>query len=261
MLDANPAGWLVWRVRSFRTSRWLLVSLMITVGLGLPGFVVLAGAGAGLAMIVGMFVVVCLIASFFLKLAANWISKLDISFGKALGITAASCLVGIAISVMVGLIMLAPDLFSSSNPANFINAVVSFLTTSLIYSSGLKIRFGSACLMALIVSLLTAIVVVVLFFIIGLLSAGALFGIDDLWIFMASLIWVGSFWIRLEVARHAVTTIHEAKTSGALEQILVTPVDERQFRRGHFIAMVRFWMWPVIVLASLPIVAALLSML
>ena len=130
MLDTNPAGWLVWRVRSFRTSRWLLVSLMITVGLVLLGFVVLAGAG-----------------------------------------------------------------------------------------------------------------------------------IDDLWIFIGSLVWVGSFWIRLEVARHAVTTIHEAKASGALEQILVTPVDERQFRRGHFAAMVRFWMWPVILLASLPVVAALLSML
>ncbi len=130
MLDTNPAGWLVWRVRSFRTSRGLLVSLMITVGLVLPGFVVLAGAG-----------------------------------------------------------------------------------------------------------------------------------IDDLWIFIGSLVWVGSFWIRLEVARHAVTTIHEAKASGALEQILVTPVDERQFRRGHFAAMVRFWMWPVILLASLPIVAALFSML
>ncbi len=130
MLDTNPAGWLVWRVRSFRTSRWLLVSLMITVGLVLLGFVVLAGAG-----------------------------------------------------------------------------------------------------------------------------------IDDLWIFIGSLVWVGSFWIRLEVARHAVTTIHEAKASGALEQILVTPVDERQFRRGHFAAMVRFWMWPVILLASLPIVAALFSML
>jgi hypothetical protein len=130
MLDTNPAGWLVWRVRSFRTSRWLLMALMITVGLALLGFAALAGAG-----------------------------------------------------------------------------------------------------------------------------------IDDVWIFMASLVWVGSFWIRLEVARHAVTTIHEAKASGALEQILVTPVDERQFRRGHFIAMVRFWMWPVILLASLPIVAALLSML
>ena len=130
MLDTNPAGWLVWRVRSFRTSRWLLVALMITGGLALLGFVALAGAG-----------------------------------------------------------------------------------------------------------------------------------IDDVWIFMALLVWAGSFWIRLEVARHAVTTIYEAKASGALEQILVTPVDERQFRRGHFIAMVRFWMWPVIVLASLPIVAALLSML
>ncbi len=130
MLDTNPAGWLVWRVRSFRTSRLLVVVLMVTVGLALLGFVALEGAG-----------------------------------------------------------------------------------------------------------------------------------IDNMWIFMASLIWVGSFWIRLEVARHAVTTIHEAKASGALEQILVTPVDERQFRRGHFIAMARFWMWPVIVLASLPIVAALLSLL
>ena len=130
ILNANPVGWLVWRVRSFRTSRRLLMALMITIGLVLPGFVVLAGAG-----------------------------------------------------------------------------------------------------------------------------------IDDLWIFMGSLVWVGSFWIRLEVARHAVTTIHEAKASGALEQILVTPVDEKEFRRGHFAAMVRFWMWPVILLASLPIVAALFSML
>jgi len=129
ILNANPVGWLVWRVRSFRTSRRLLMALMITIGLVLPGFVVLAGAG-----------------------------------------------------------------------------------------------------------------------------------IDDLWIFMGSLVWVGSFWIRLEVARHAVTTIHEAKASGALEQILVTPVDEKEFRRGHFAAMVRFWMWPVILLGSLPIVAALFSM-
>ena len=80
------------------------------------------------------------------------------------------------------------------------------------------------------------------------------------WMAMGGLIWVASFWIRLEVARHAVMTIYEAKSSGALEQILVTPVDERQFRRGHFAAMVRFWMWPVIVLASLPVVAALLGL-
>jgi len=129
ILNANPAGWLVWRMRSFRTSRRLLMALMITIGLVLPGFMVLSGAG-----------------------------------------------------------------------------------------------------------------------------------IDNLWIFMGSLVWVGSFWIRLEVARHAVTTIHEAKASGALEQILVTPVDEKEFRRGHFAAMVRFWMWPVILLGSLPIVAALFSM-
>ena len=80
------------------------------------------------------------------------------------------------------------------------------------------------------------------------------------WMAMGGLIWIASFWIRLEVARHAVMTIYEAKASGALEQILVTSVDERQFRRGHFAAMVRFWMWPVIVLASLPVLAALLGL-
>ena len=43
---------------------------------------------------------------------------------------------------------------------------------------------------------------------------GAMVG--DIWWMMGSLIWVASFWIRLEVARHAVTTIYEAKASGAL---------------------------------------------
>ena len=128
LLDANPAGWLVWRMRTFRVSRRLLMFLMITVGALLLGYTALGGA-------------------------------------------------------MVG----------------------------------------------------------------------------DIWWMMGSLIWVASFWIRLEVARHAVTTIHEAKASGALEQILVTPIDERQFRRGHFTAMVKFWMWPVIVMASLPVAALLLS--
>jgi hypothetical protein len=128
LLDANPAGWLVWRMRTFRVSRRLLMFLMITVGALLLGYMALVGALVG-----------------------------------------------------------------------------------------------------------------------------------DIWWMMGSLIWVASFWIRLEVARHAVTTIYEAKASGALEQILVTPIDERHFRRGHFAAMVRFWMWPVIVLASLPLAAILLS--
>ena len=95
-----------------------------------------------------------------------------------------------------------------------------------------------------------------------LLGYAALEGVgldDEWWVMMGILIWVASFWIRLEVARHAVTTIHEAKANGALEQILVTPVDERQFRRGHFAAMAKFWMWPVIVLASLPVASILLS--
>jgi hypothetical protein len=84
---------------------------------------------------------------------------------------------------------------------------------------------------------------------------------DDIWLMLGGLIWVASFWIRIEVARHAVTTIHEAKVSGALEQILVSPLDERQFRRGHFAAMMKFWMWPVIVLASLPAMAILFTVL
>jgi len=95
----------------------------------------------------------------------------------------------------------------------------------------------------------------------GYVAVDDALGDEGWWMAMGGLIWVASFWIRLEVARHAVTTIHEAKASGALEQILVTPLDERQFRRGHFAAMVRFWMWPVIVLASLPMASALLGLI
>ncbi|MFL3665642.1 MAG: hypothetical protein ACJ06V_03570, partial [Verrucomicrobiota bacterium] len=108
--------------------------------------------------------------------------------------------------------------------------------------------------------LLMFIMITVGALLLGYMALGGVL-IGEIWWIMGSLIWGASFWIRLEVARHAVTTIYEAKASGALEQILVTPIDERHFRRGHFAAMVRFWMWPVILLASLPIVAALLSML
>ncbi len=68
-----------------------------------------------------------------------------------------------------------------------------------------------------------------------------------------SLLWLGSLWFRIDLTRHTVSSISEARECGALEQILVTPMDERQFRRGHFRAMVRFWMWPLIGIIIAPI--------
>tara|TARA_B100001250_G_C19802680_1_gene791810 strand:- start:2040 stop:2948 length:909 start_codon:yes stop_codon:yes gene_type:complete len=68
-----------------------------------------------------------------------------------------------------------------------------------------------------------------------------------------SLLWLGSLWFRIDLTRHTVSSISEAKECGALEQILVTPMDERQFRRGHFRAMVSFWIWPLISLIMAPI--------
>ena len=68
-----------------------------------------------------------------------------------------------------------------------------------------------------------------------------------------SLLWLGSLWFRIDLTRHTVSSISEAKESGALEQILVTPIDERQFRRGHFRAMASFWAWPLISLMIAPV--------
>ena len=68
-----------------------------------------------------------------------------------------------------------------------------------------------------------------------------------------SLLWLGSLWFRIDLTRHTVSSISEAKECGALEQILVTPMNERQFRRGHFRAMASFWLWPLISLLLAPI--------
>ena len=76
-----------------------------------------------------------------------------------------------------------------------------------------------------------------------------------------SLLWLGSLWFRIDLTRHTVSSISEAKECGALEQILVTPMNERQFRRGHFRAMASFWLWPLISLLLAPILYILIQAL
>jgi len=66
-------------------------------------------------------------------------------------------------------------------------------------------------------------------------------------------LWLGSLWFRIDLTRHTVASLSDAKSCGALEQILVTPLDEKQFRRGHFRAMARFWLWPFVALFAAPI--------
>ena len=67
------------------------------------------------------------------------------------------------------------------------------------------------------------------------------------------LLWLGTLWFRIDLTRHTVASLSEAKECGALEQILVTPLDEKQFRRGHFRAMARFWFVPLMVLLAAPL--------
>ena len=66
-------------------------------------------------------------------------------------------------------------------------------------------------------------------------------------------LWLGSLWFRIDLTRHTVASLSDAKLCGALEQIIVTPLDEKQFRRGHFRAMARFWLWPFVALFAAPI--------
>ena len=42
-------------------------------------------------------------------------------------------------------------------------------------------------------------------------------------------LWLGSLWFRIDLTRHTVASLSDAKSCGALEQILVTPLDEKQF--------------------------------
>ena len=76
-----------------------------------------------------------------------------------------------------------------------------------------------------------------------------------------SLLWLGALWFRIDLTRHTVFSIFEAKECGALEQILVTPMDERQFRRGHFLAMASFWLWPLISLIMAPVLFVFIQVL
>ena len=126
-----------------------------------------AALGAGLAMIVGVFVVICLIASFFLKLAANWISKLDISFGKASRLTLITCWAGSLIAIF-GFCVSEVD-SSNSLLVTLVKCVALFLMNSWIFSTELKVKYGIACLMVIIVGLLTSSVV----FVLGIMIIGA----------------------------------------------------------------------------------------
>jgi hypothetical protein len=90
------------------------------------------------------------------------------------------------------------------------------------------------------------------------LLAGPLFSNmapGDEWLVMIgfALFWAGSLWFRIDLTRHTVASLSEAKECGALEQILVTPLDEKQFRRGHFRSMVRFWALPLGALFAAPL--------
>jgi len=66
-------------------------------------------------------------------------------------------------------------------------------------------------------------------------------------------LWLASLWFRIDLTRHTVASLSEAKECGALEQILVTPLGEKQFRWGHFRAMARFWLWPFAMLFAAPV--------
>jgi len=92
---------------------------------------------------------------------------------------------------------------------------------------------------------LTALVLSLLYFALTIDHlAWETFGSGILWNTLIS--WVFAIGIRLELARHVCKTIFDARASGALEQILVSPLGANNFRKGHFVGMLRFWRTPVI---------------
>ena len=123
--------------------------------------------GAGLAVILGVLVAAFLIHSLFVKLAAKWVSKLDISFGKASRITLITCWAGSLIAIF-GFCVSEVD-SSNSLLVTLVKCVALFLMNSWIFSTELKVKYGIACLMVIIVGLLTSSVV----FVLGIMIIGA----------------------------------------------------------------------------------------
>ena len=125
--------------------------------------------GAGLAYLIGGFLIILLVATIIFRAATKLVIKQDTTFGMSIGIVLlgaiASIMAGIPASVVFGLVG-APEIFVS-----ILSFIISFSATSGVYMFVLKTNFWKASLIQIVMLLIVLLIVVLFAILFGGLAA------------------------------------------------------------------------------------------
>ena len=125
--------------------------------------------GAGLAYLIGGFLIVLLVATIIFRAATKLVVKQDTTFGMSIAIVLlaaiASSIAGLPASIVFGLIG-APEIFVA-----ILSFVISFSTTSGVYMLMLKTNFWKASLIQIVMLLILFLIILLLALLFGGLAA------------------------------------------------------------------------------------------
>ena len=125
--------------------------------------------GAGLAYLIGGFLIVLLVATIIFRAATKLVVKQDTTFGMSIAIVLlgaiASSIAGLPASIVFGLIG-APEIFVA-----ILSFVISFSATSGVYMLMLKTNFWKASLIQIVMLLILLLIILLLALLLGGLAA------------------------------------------------------------------------------------------
>ena len=125
--------------------------------------------GAGLAYLIGGFLIILLVATIIFRAATKLVVKQDTTFGMSIAIVLlgaiASIITGIPASIVFGLVG-APEIFVS-----ILSFIISFSATSGVYMLMLKTNFWKASLIQIVMLLIVLLIVVLFAILFGGLAA------------------------------------------------------------------------------------------
>lgn len=125
--------------------------------------------GAGLAYLIGGFLIVLLVATIIFRAATKLVVKQDTTFGMSIAIVLlgviASSIAGLPASIVFGLIG-APEIFVA-----ILSFVISFSATSGVYMLMLKTNFWKASLIQIVMLLILLLIILLLALLFGGLAA------------------------------------------------------------------------------------------
>ena len=125
--------------------------------------------GAGLAYLIGGFLIILLVATIIFRAATKLVVKQDTTFGMSIAIellgAIALIIAGIPASIVFGLVG-APEIFVS-----ILSFIISFSATSGVYMLMLKTNFWKASLIQIVMLLIVLLIVLLFALIFGGLAA------------------------------------------------------------------------------------------